>query len=252
MRLLATILLLATVPVLADGNLSDNIRISSEILGYDLQYRVYLPGGLAPDSELPVMFVTDGPAYIKRGRFVRTLDRLLDAGRIEPVVVVFVDAQDPDDPAINRRNEQFFCNADYLRFYTDEFIPIIERGYPVRKVREARSILGVSFGGLNAACFGLLGYDAFYGIGMHSPANHPVDGLLPAYEKAPTLPLRIFLSTGSPDDNTKANRAFRALLKAKGYEMKFKQTDGGHDWGNWRPLVDDVLVYFYGHAKGAR
>ena len=51
----------------------------------------------------------------------------------------------------------------------------------------------------------------------------------------------------SPNDNTKENRAFRAMLKSKGYETKYKQTEAGHDWDNWRPLVDDVLMYFYGN-----
>ncbi len=250
MKALAGFLLLVVSPALAAGTLSDNIRISSDILGYDLQYRVYVPESLPPDGGFPVLFVTDGPMYLGQGRFVKTLDRLLKRDRIEPVIVVFVDTIDPDDPGINRRNEQFFCNTDYLRFYVYEFIPAIEDSLPVRKSREARSILGVSFGGLNAACFGLLGYDAFHGIGMHSPANHPVEDLLPSYEAAPTLPLKIFLSTGAPNDNTKANRAFRALLKSKGYEMKYKQTDAGHDWSNWRPLIDDVLVYFYGRTSG--
>jgi hypothetical protein len=22
----------------------------------------------------------------------------------------------------------------------------------------------------------------------------------------------------------------------------------GHDWSNWRPLIDDVLLFFYGEA----
>jgi enterochelin esterase-like enzyme len=129
---------------------------------------------------------------------------------------------------------------------TNELIPAIEHAYPVRQGREARSILGVSFGGLNAACFGLLGYETFSGIGMHSPANHPVKNLLPAYEQAPKLPLRIFLSTGSPNDNAAANRKFRRLLKEKGYDMKFIQKNAGHNWDNWRPLIDDVLLFFYG------
>jgi enterochelin esterase-like enzyme len=30
--------------------------------------------------------------------------------------------------------------------------------------------------------------------------------------------------------------------------MKYVQTDAGHNWGNWRPLVDDVLLYLYGET----
>lgn len=235
----------------AAGTLTADQRISSEALGYDLQYRVYLPERHADANDLAVLFVTDGQAYISDGRMPRVLDRLTGSEKIEPVVVVFVDTRDPDDLRNNRRNAEFFCNRDYLRFYTDELIPRIEADYPVARAREQRGILGLSFGGLNSACFGLLGYQTFSLIGMQSPANHPVPDLLDAYEKVPTLPLRVFLSYGTPDDNTPANRRFRRLLQEKGYSMKYVERREGHDWDNWRPLIDDVLVYFYGTDRTA-
>jgi enterochelin esterase-like enzyme len=94
-----------------------------------------------------------------------------------------------------------------------------------------------------------MGYEAFSDIGMLSPANHPVKELLPAYEEAPLLPLNMFLSTGTPNDNTQANRAFRTVLEEKGYSLKYVETRQGHNWDNWRPLIDDVLLYFYGAVK---
>jgi len=248
MQYFFALLLLVTGTAFASGSLSPDIRISSDALGYDLQYRVYVPEGVEFTENLPVLFITDGPGYIKQGRVPKVLDRLINSVRIDPIIAVFVDSRDPDDLKVNRRNQEFLCNADYLKFYTDELIPAIEEAYPVRPGREARAILGVSFGGLNAACFGLLGYETFSGIGMHSPANHPVENLLPAYEQAPRLPLKIFLSTGSRNDNSGANRKFRTLLKTKGYDIKYVQTTAGHNWDNWRLLIDDVLLYFYGES----
>ena len=254
MRYSFALLLLFTGTAIAGGSLSPDIRISSTALGYDLQYRVYTPEGVETEKELPVLFITDGPAYIQRGHVPKVLDRLIDSASIDPVIAVFVDARDPDDLRVNRRNQEFFCNEDYLKFYAAELIPAIEHAYPVRRAREARTILGVSFGGLNAACFGYMGYQFFSGIGMHSPANHPVQELLPAYEQAPKLPLRIFLSTGSSNDNTSANRKFRRLLDEKGYDMKYVQISsgynksGGHNWGNWKLLIDDALLFFYGRS----
>lgn len=254
MKVALTCLLLFTGTAIAGGKLGPDIRISSAVMGYDLQYRVYTPEGIEALKDLPVLFITDGPAYIQRGEVPRVLDRLIGDALIEPVIAVFVDARDPDDLKVNRRNQEFFCNEDYLTFYAAELIPAIEHAYPIRRSREARSILGVSFGGLNAACFGYMGYRFFSGIGMHSPANHPVEELLPAYEQSPRLPLRIFLSTGSANDNTSANRRFRRLLKEKGYDMKFVQVSsgymksGGHNWENWGTLIDDVLLFFYGQS----
>lgn len=245
MNKILLVFLLMPYVAFANGTLTSDIRISSESLGYDLQYRVYLPEGAESLEDLPVLYITDGPGYIKQGRVPRVLNRLIKSGRIAPVIAVFVDARDPDDISTNRRNQQFMCNANYLKFFADELIPAIEQAYPAGSDREKRTILGVSFGGLNAACFGLMGHETFSGIGMHSPANHAVPNLLPGYEEAPTLPLKMFLSTGAPNDNTISNRRFRTLLKGKGYSLKYIEVSEGHNWDNWKPLIDDVLLYFY-------
>jgi enterochelin esterase-like enzyme len=238
-------MLLTTATAHAGGTLTDNQRIASDVLSYDLQYRVYLPEGYKSHTDLAVLYVVDGQSYIKQGKVPRVLNRLIDSGKIEPVVVVFVDARDPDKLNKNRRNAQFFCNNDYLEFYRDELIPEIEQHYPVAQDREKRTVLGLSFGGLNSACFGLFGFDTFSGIGMQSPAYHPVPKLLSAYEEMPLLPLRVFLSTGKPNDNTKATRELRDVLQNKGYPMKYIEVREGHNWNNWRPLIDNVLRFFY-------
>ena len=140
------VLIFLLVPAIAfsDGNLTPDIRISSEVLGYDLQYRVYEPE--SGQDDMSVLFVTDGPGYIRQGRMPRVLDRLIGEGAIAPIVVVFVDARDPDNMRRNRRNSQFLCNRDYLTFYEKELIPAVEASYPVARTREARGILGLSFG----------------------------------------------------------------------------------------------------------
>ena len=89
----------------APGSLSDNQIISSEALGYDLQYRVYLPAGYDELSDLPVLFVTDGQWYIDRGNVPGVMDELIERGAIEPAIAVFVDNRDPHDLNVNRRNQ---------------------------------------------------------------------------------------------------------------------------------------------------
>jgi enterochelin esterase-like enzyme len=245
MKLIPLLMLFAMSLAQAGGALSPDQRISSQKLGYDLQYRVYVPKTAADPEQLPVLYITDGPGYIRQGHMPDVLDNMIDSGEIEPLVAVFVDARDPDNLSRNRRNAQFLCNRDYLDFYVEELIPQIEAAYPVGRNRDSRGILGLSFGGTNAACFGVMGHETFSAIGMHSPANHPVEELLPAYEQAPLLPLKMFLSTGKPNDNTTANRRFRNILQDKGYDLKYMEVRKGHNWDNWRPLIDDVLLYFY-------
>ena len=230
----------------ADGTLTDYIRINSVNLGYDLQYRVYLPDNYNSGSSYPVLFLTDGQDYLAGGHMQSILDRLISRGYIKPVIAVFVDSRVPDKLNSNRRFRQFLCNVDYLRFFTDELIPAVEKSYAVVKSRDGRTIMGFSYGGTNAACFGLMGYEIFSGIAMQSPANHVVPKLLPAFQKKERLPLKIFLSTGKPNDNTLDNRKFHGILRDKGYDMKYVEVSKGHNWENWRPLTDEVLIYFYG------
>ena len=41
---------------------------------------------------------------------------MIAAGKIEPLIAVFLDNRDPANLAENRRNPQFFCNRKFIRF----------------------------------------------------------------------------------------------------------------------------------------
>lgn len=239
------LLLMAPAASGIDGALSDNQRISSTFLGYDLQYRIYTPPGIESLENVPTLYATDGQWYIKQGTLHRIVDREIRNGRIKPVVVVFVDSSDPDRPRKNRRNSQFFCNQDYARFFAGELLPRITTDYPVSRERENRVILGLSFGGLNAACFGLLVPEAFGGVAMQSPAIWPVPILKDLYESEPTQPIKIFFSIGYQRDGTAEGRAFKKILEKKGYDLLYREVNAGHDWSNWKPLLDDVLRHYF-------
>ena len=229
------------------GTLTENIVIPSAKLGYDLQYRVYLPAVV--DAELPVIYMTDGQWYIESGEMHRVLDQLISDGSIEPVIAIFIDNRDPENLRNNRRNQQFFCNPDYIDFVSNELVPAIDDAYQTRREASARVILGLSFGGLNSACFGLYAHDTFEGIAMQSPAMHPVKYIFSAYEDSTRLPIDVFLSSGSQQDNEERTRRLRDILRAKGYPMEYREVPYGHNWNNWKPLIDDVLTYYFGTGK---
>jgi len=230
----------------AKGTLSDDIRITSDVLGYDLQYRVYLPHHINPDDKLPTIYITDGASYAKKGRMIEALDAGISEGKIKPVIAIFVDARDPDNLKINRRNEQFFCKKNYVDFFTTELVPLIDQTYATSQLREDRVILGVSFGGFNSGCFGLMATPYFGGIAMNSPANSKfVRYLKKQYKRFDRKNLKIYMSVGNDNDNRQAVRSFRATLKEKGYDLTYEQNNHGHNWDNWTPLLSDVLETFF-------
>jgi len=243
-------LLFAFTATASEGVLGDNQRIHSNLLGYELQYRVYRPANITADSKLPTLYVTDGQYYLAEGNFKAILDEAISGGMIEPVVVVFVDSRNPDKLDENRRTTEFMCNTRYAGFFSSELIPTISSEQPVSTSREDRVILGVSFGGLNAACFGLALSEMFSGIAMQSPASaEHLDVVRKLYEDRETLPLKIFISVGSRNDNTGAVKRFDKTLENKGYDVTFIKVRGTHDWKNWGPLLDDVLLTFFALSR---
>jgi len=228
------------------GHLSDNIKINSAELGYALQYRVYTPAGVKPGDKLPTIYLADGQWYIDSGNMVDVLDHEISAGHIKPVIAVFVDNRAPDNLENNRRNSQFFCNQNYVNFYSNELLPSIQSNYPASNKREDRVIQGLSFGGYNAACFGLMAHEQFGGIAMQSPANSKMLKQISArYKASEKLPIKMFLSFGTKNDNQTEGRKFKQVLTEKGYEIEYKEVNFGHEWKNWGPLLDDSLRTFF-------
>lgn len=228
----------------AAGQLSEPQRIHSPELGYDLQYRVYQPQGFAPG--LPTLYVTDGELYLQFGEMQAILDEEIAAGRIAPVLVIFVDSRNPDNRKEDRRHEQFMCNKQYAAFYQRQLIPAVDREYQVSQNRQHRVLLGVSFGAVNAACFGLLLPQQFAGIAMQSPGNSQhLQFLTKMYSQIERLDLTFFLSMGTRNDNISAGRKFHRLLQEKGYPVLYKEVPFGHNFRNWKPLLPDVLRHFF-------
>ena len=88
--------------------------------------------------------------------------------------------------------------------------------------------------------------DLFAGIAMQSPASGDhVDVVRELYEQREALPLKMFLSVGTKNDNQAAVKRFRRVLESKGYDLTYTTVREGHNWRNWGPLLDDVLVTFF-------
>lgn len=226
------------------GEVSDNIRITSKYMGYDLQYRVYTPDGIEDGKTYPVMFVTDGELYLSGLDMPVVIDELVEAGTIRPAFFIFVDSRNPDDLQESRRNSEFMCKTEYVKFYNGELMPALYEAYPISRDRDDTNILGLSFGGLNSACFGVISSRTFSGIGMHSPASGDhVREVSRLYQKNETEPLRIFISSGTVNDNLRPTRRFRDVLEELGYQVTYVENKGAkHNLSNWSELLDDALI----------
>lgn len=238
---------------LARGTLSPNVTLPSPQLGASINYRVYTPAGYAAGelANLPVVYVTDGHEYAAdhMGSMTAVLDNLIADGRIRPTIAVFIDPRDPTTGQ-NRRAEHYVQNSRFAAFVADALVPAIDGEYRTDPAAAARTILGTSLGGLNSAYFGAQRPDVFGNIAVQSPASFGsfAPGLLDAYRTQPLADrLRLFVSAGTINDGA-GGRQFAAVLAERGYDFAFVESNEGHSWGQWRGVLDDMLVHLVGPA----
>lgn len=137
---------------------------------------VYLPPGHedASGRRYPVLFALAG--FTGTGRsylnldwwqpdLPTQLDRLIERGALDPVVVVMVDSmtalggnQYVDSEAV----------GPWARHVTEELVPWAERTLPVLEGREHRGVFGKSSGGYGSLMMGLEHADVFSGVACHS------------------------------------------------------------------------------------
>ena len=225
------------------GSLGTPTAIDSTNLGYTINYQVYTPARYKELFDLAAIYVTDAHEYTdsRMGSMPIALDNLIADGTIEPILAVFIDPRDPETGR-NRRESEFLVNPDYAAFIVKELVPLIDRTYRTDPTPDRRAILGVSYGGVNAAYCGLAYPEVFHLVAMQSPAF--VDNeIYKGYESVEQLPLRVFLSAGYPWDCDA--RTMKGILEDKNYPFMYIEVPEGHSWGQWRSQLDDLLIYFF-------
>lgn len=234
-------------PNAKQGEVINDILLQSKVLGYQVMYSIYLPPDYNPNTKYPTLYVTDGYEYMhpKMGNMITVLNNLIHSKKIEPILVVFVDQRNPINRAENRRMRELAMNKAYLSFYLEELLPEVERNYSVKKGPEHQGILGTSMGGLNAAYFSFSRPDIFGLSAIQSPAFSYRNEIYTTCENAENPPVKIFLSAGSIYDAKEGADKMRGILENTMCTYQFAEVNESHSWGQWRNLLDDILVYFF-------
>lgn len=230
------------------GSVTSDLLFTSKVLGYQITYNVYVPANYASFGKLPVIYVTDGYEYMhpKMGNMVTILDNLIADKKIKPVAAVFIDHREPINRSNNRRMTELAMNPRYADFITHEFLPFIEKNYPVETTPNSRAILGTSMGGLTAAYLAFSQNAQFGMAGIQSPAFWTKPQIYELCKNPENPTLKVYLSTGTVNDTFRETEKMKEILSATACQFEYKQVNEGHSWGNWRNLIDDVLVSFFG------
>jgi enterochelin esterase family protein len=231
------------------------LSIESAALGEARRVCAYLPAGVPTDG-LPVLVVFDG--YISRTvlRIPTALDNLIAAGRIPPLVALFVTS--PND----RRDDELSPAPSILDFTTRELMPWARQRWRVSADPKDHVISGSSRGGLAAAYVALRAPDVFGAVISQSgsfwwpsPQEGEPEWLTREYERQPRVDVRFYLEVGDREDiagpggapsQVVVNRRMRDVLRARGYAVTYAEYAGGHDYVNWRRTFADALIAILG------
>ena len=242
-------------------------RFTSKVLGNERPIWIYTPQGYAADKKpYGLLVLSDGGLYVNAAHVATTLDNLIAAGVIPPLVAVML-----DNP---NRGRELSCSSAYADFLAEEIVPWARANYHATDRPEQTIIGGASFGGLQAACVGLKHAEVFGNV-LSQSGSFPwkPDGekewewLNRQFAASPRLPLRFSFEAGllegtwwwrslvppSPNgppviDPTllAANRNLRDTLQSKGYSVHYTEFNGNHGFLNWRGTLASHLIALVG------
>lgn len=229
------------------GQLSQH-RVTSAILKNERDIWVYQPAHYTPShAPYPVLVLLDGEVWANFMSLQTTLDNLIEAGEIPPMIAVAVDAIDNAT-----RGNELPCNPQFIDFLTDELFPWLKQSWNVTDDPAQTIITGQSYGGLTSAYAGFYAPQRFGNLFSQSGSfwwkeddvyHEDSEWLVRQFGLKEVLPLRFYVSVGWQEWMLLAcNRHLRDMLVAKGYPLTYSEHNGGHDYVCWRGGLADGLI----------
>ncbi len=223
----------------------------SSILKNERSIWVYTPPGYATTAEpYNVLILFDGYLYAQVMQAPTTLDNLINARHIPPLVAFMLDSPD--------RMQELLCYPPFADFLAQEFMPWAHHQYHLTHQPTHTVVGGVSAGGLTAAYLGLRHAELFGNVLAQSSAfwwqpqhEDEPEWLARQFVASPRLPLRFYLDVGLLEDYTEgeesvsqlvSTRHFRNILRAQGYPVHYAEFSGDHEEICWQGTVADGLI----------
>ena len=238
------------------GTLSPRQPFRSTILKGERPMRVYTPPGYSSDGgPYPLLLIFDGVTYVSGFEAIPTLDNLISAGRIRPVIACFLTS--PGTRATDLGPDAGPAFGDAL---VRELLPWLRNQYRISTDPKDLVIGGYSAGGAGAARIALAHPTVFGNVLSQSGAfgaTFETNALILAYRDAARVPVRFYMDVGlfepAPfalpahelalsEGLTVGNRHLRDVLIAKGYDVTYRETGGQHNNLHFRATLADGLL----------
>jgi enterochelin esterase-like enzyme len=226
------------------GNLSRHLIENKWFLATGKRWvHIYRP---PTDAPVPLIVVFDAKDYITRGRITHIVDNLIAQERIRPVALALLENGGP------ARGIEYSCNDATIGLVTMEVLPLAqEHLHLIDPIRHPGSfgVLGASMGGLMALYTGLRAAGIFGHVLSQSGAfelDNASTVAVPLVRHMPVQPLKIWMDVGRYEWLLEPNRRMHALLQQRGYDVAYREYNGGHNYPAWRNDVWRGLEALFG------
>ncbi|GAA1384178.1 hypothetical protein GCM10009639_05350 [Kitasatospora putterlickiae] len=223
--------------------------VRAEVAGRRID--VHLPAGHRADAgPYPVLVLLDGEMWGEVLSFGDTLDNLTAEGLIPPTVALLVHTMGPGRPA------DLSCNPDFVDLLADRILPWAAAEHRATADPARTVIAGQSAGGLTAA-FAAFRRPARFGNALSQsgsfwwPDGTEFDSggewLTRRFAATERGGARFWIEVGLQEWMLLTqNRHLRDVLTARGYDLAYREFNGGHDYACWRGGLADGLVHLLG------
>jgi enterochelin esterase-like enzyme len=233
------------------------LPVTSRVFGETRSEQVYLPHGYDRVSPYPVVVIHDGADFLTYADLAVSLDNLIAAGDVPPLVAALI--QSPD------RMRDYSGGRAHAAYVAAELMPALGAAHALSLDIRERVLLGASLGAVASLSTAFRHPGQFGGLVLNSGTfvfdaaklarrPHPVftrvHRLLGALRRAPSLPpTRAYVSTGDLEGLAEENRTLASFLQERGVDVLFGSAWDGHHWHNWRDQLRDGLMWTIGGAR---
>jgi len=201
--------------------------------GEPRRIRVYVPHPRRLEA-LPILYVFDGDIVIGALELPQILDALISSGRMQPVLVAFIDAVD--------RHEDYAPGSPFRSVFTTEIVPMLERRY--RVAGDRRALLGLSRSTVGALDTCAHSSVIFRSCALLAPAIPPgqFDAVLPTAGSQ----TRVLIETGTYDVPLVMDaRALERVLQRRGVPVRYVESPEGHNHTAFRARLPALMEQLF-------
>ncbi len=229
---------------------------------------VYTPPGYESGAgKYPIFYLLHGAfdcddSWTSVGRAGFILDNLIAAKKAKPMVVVMPAGH--TGPFMFRPPSSGSSRPptdEFVQDFLNDIMPYAESHYRVYTDQQHRAIAGLSMGGGHTLNIAFPNPGKFAYIGVYSSGIFGITGgpggapagpsweeqhkdVLDNAEAKKGIKL-VWFATGRDDFLVATSRTTVEMLKKHGFDVVYKETDGGHTWINWRNYLNEFAPQLF-------